>query len=127
METVTVIQIIICGAILAAAVYCYADARAQRELARLLALQLDAQRKELREWQNKTLTRHGVGSLDPKPFKASKAKQQDITPKVVTRQQMEYRQNPDAAPHVSIHAHDVSYQRVARTVEKAAEIIAAHK
>lgn len=124
METWTIIN----GVILALAVYCFADARDKRRWIVRLQDELDTQRKELREWQNKALLRHGAAPLDKKPTRM--VKQQEITPKVVTRQQLEYRDEQPMQVPINIHAHDVSYQRVAKTtgtVEKVAEIIAAHK
>jgi hypothetical protein len=121
METWTIIN----GVIIAVAVYCFADAHGKRKWIARLQEELQVQRKELREWQNKALLRHGTAPLDKKPTRM--AKQQEITPKVVTRQQLEYRDEQPMQTPINIHAHDVSYQRVSKTVEKAAEIIAAHK
>lgn len=123
METLTILN----GVIIAIAVYCMAVARSKTLWIQRLQDELEVQRKELREWQNKALVRHGTTPLDKKTMETSKVKQQEITPKVVTRQQLEYRDTDPMQSPVTIHATDVSYQRVARTVEKAAEIIAAHK
>lgn len=126
MEALTIIN----GAIIAVAVYCLADAVGKRKWIERLQEDLKVQRQELREWQNKALTRHGSTPLDKKPTSVSKAKQQEVTPKVVTRQQLEYREADPMQTPITIHANDISYQRVARTnetVEQVAEIIAAHK
>lgn len=127
METVTLQQIIFIGAIIAAAMYCFADSRSKAKWIKDLNGRLEAQSKELREWQNKALIKHGSTALDKQPHKTSKAKSQEITPKVVTRQQLEYRETDPSVTPITIHAQNVSYQRVAKTVEQAAEIIAAHK
>lgn len=127
METVVVPQILLIGAIIALAVYYFADSRSKGRWVIKLEEQLEVQRKELREWQNKALIKHGSTSLDKQVTKVGKSKPQDITPKVVTRQQLEYRDGDAMQTPITIHANDVSYQRVAKTVEKAAEIIAAHK
>lgn len=123
----TMIQLFAIGAIIAVAVYYFAESRSKSRWLKQLESQLEAQRKELREWQNKALTRHGSTPLDRQKPTASKAKSHEITPKVITRQQLEYREADPMQTPITIHATDVSYQRVAKTVEKAAEIIAAHK
>lgn len=123
----TLAQILLIGAIIAVAVYYFAESRSKSRWLSELQEQLKVQRKELREWQNKALVKHGSSPLDKSPSRMSKAKPQEITPKVVTRQQLEYRDADPMQTAVTIHANDVSYQRVAKTVEKAAEIIAAHK
>lgn len=127
MEIGTIILALFAGVIMCAAVYYYADSRSKSFWIARLQDQLEVQRKEMREWQNKALVKHGTVPLDKHPTKMSKAKKQEITPKVVTRQQLEYRETDPMTTPVTIHAHDVSYQRVGRTVEKVAEIIAAHK
>lgn len=126
METLSVILVILCSAIMAAAMYWFADVRAKATLIALLQEQLKAQKEEMREWQNKALTRSGGGSLDQKPTPIP-VKTQEITPKVVTRQQLEYREQEPMQTPVTIHAHDINYQRVGKTVEQVAEIINAHK
>lgn len=127
METLTILLALLTSVIMCAAVYFYADSRSKSLwIARLQDL-LETQRKEMREWQNKALVKHGTPPLDKGVAKMSKTKQQEITPKVVTRQQLEYRDADPMTTPINIHAHDVSYQRVGRTVEKVAEIIAAHK
>ena len=129
METVGVAELVVCSAIIATAAYCFAEARNQARWSKKLTHMIERQQAELREWQNKALVRHGSTAIGQTPKTAKKAQTQEITPKVVTRQQLEYR-NEDTeatAQPVTIHAHDVNYSRVARTVEKAAEIIAAHK
>ena len=127
METVVVPQILLIGAIIALAVYYFADSRSKGRWVIKLEEQLEVQRKELREWQNKALIKHGSAPLDKQHTVSKTVKQQEITPKVVTRQQLEYRDTDPMQSPVTIHANDVSYQRVARTVEKAKEIIEAHK
>jgi hypothetical protein len=127
METIGLAQILLIGAIIALAVYYFADARSKSRWVNKLEEQLEVQRKELREWQNKALVKHGSSALDKQAAKTSKVKSQEITPKVVTRQQLEYRDTDPMQTPINIHATDVSYQRVAKTVEKAAEIIAANK
>jgi hypothetical protein len=127
METVTVIQILFNGAIIAMAVYFFASSRNKSYWLKQLKEQLEVQRKELREWQNKALVKHGSKPFDSPSKTSSKVKSQEITPKVVTRQQLEYRETDPMQTPINIHATDVSYQRVAKTIEKAAEIIAAHK
>lgn len=129
MEAVGLVQLCVSGVIIATAVYYFADSRSKARWINRLTRELEKQQKELREWQNKALVRHGSTPIGSSPTKAYKSSKQEVTPKVVTRQQLEYR-NEDAeasAQPVTIHAHDVSYSRVARTVEKAAEIIAAHR
>lgn len=123
----TIIELFAISAIIAVAVYYFADSRSKSRWLKQLERQLEVQRKELREWQNKALTRHGSTPLDKQKVAASKAKSHEITPKVITRQQLEYREADPMQSPITIHANDVSYQRVAKTVEKAAEIIAAHK
>lgn len=116
------------GVIIAAAVFFYADARLKARWIVKMMDDVKHLRIELREWQNKALVRSGASPLDKAATKRTNPKHQEITPKVVTRQQLEYRVDADnGQTPVTIHAHDVSYSRVARTVEKAAEIIAAHK
>lgn len=130
METVTSIHLFLYGVIIASAVYCYADARSKDRWIKRLERLLDEQRKEMRTWQNKALIKHGSGPLEQKASRIGKPKQQEITPKVITRQQLEYRDADTMQNPINIHAHDVSYQRVARlndTVERVAEVIAAHK
>ena len=123
METLTILN----GVIIAIAVYCMAVARSKTLWIQRLQNELEVQRKELREWQNKALIKHGSAPLDKQHTVSKTVKQQEITPKVVTRQQLEYRDTDPMQSPVTIHANDVSYQRVARTVEKAKEIIEAHK
>ena len=127
METITVILLIFCSAIMAAAMYWFADARNKTRWVNDLQEQLKAQKQEMREWQNKALMRSGGGLLDQKAQPVNPPKTQEITPKVVTRQQLEYRETEPMATPVTIHAHDISYQRVGKTVEQVAEIIASHK
>lgn len=107
--------------------YWFADSRNKHHWIVQLQEQLDSQKKEMREWQNKALVRSGGGSLDSKATVATATKTQEITPKVVTRQQLEHRDTQPMANPVTIHAHDVSYQRVGKTLEAVAEIIEAHK
>lgn len=107
--------------------YCFADARNKSRWIKQLEEQLNHQRKEMREWQNKALMRSGGGLLDAKPSTNTPPKTQEITPKVVTRQQLEHRDSQPMATPVTIHAHDVNYQRVGKTLETVAEIIEAHK
>ena len=127
METVIVILSILCSAIMAAAMYCFADSRSKSKWIEQLEQQLTHHRTELREWQNKALMRSGGGSLGAKAPTNPAPKTQEITPKVVTRQQLEHRDSQPMATPVTIHAHDVSYQRVGKTLETVAEIIEAHK
>lgn len=122
--------IIFCGVIIAVAVYCFAYAQGKLFWIKRLEQELEVMRKEMREWQNKALLKHGNSPLGQKATSVSKVKHQEITPKVVTRQQLEYRDTDSMQTPINIHANDVSYQRVARTaptVEKVAEIFAAHK
>lgn len=127
METLTLAHLFLIGVIIAVAGYYFAEARSKTRWLNELKELLEVQRKELREWQNKALLKHGSSPLDKQVRPMTKAKVQDITPKVVTRQQLEYRDSDPVQTPITIHAADVSYQRVAKTVEKAAEIIAAHK
>lgn len=129
METLSVVQFILSGVIIATAVYYFADARSKARWINDLQSELARQREEMREWQNKALVRHGSTPIGQQPARPAQTGKQEITPKVVTRQQLEYRNEDTEQPAqpVTIHAHDVSYSRVARSVEKAAEIIAAHK
>lgn len=127
METITLAQLFVIGGIIALAVYYFADSRSKSRWLKQLERQLEVQRKELREWQNKALTRSGSTPLDKVKAMANLSKSHEITPKVITRQQLEYRDADPMQTPITIHANDVSYQRVAKTVEKVAEIIAAHK
>jgi hypothetical protein len=127
MEALTFIQIFFIGAIISVAMYALADARSKGRWITRLEVELDAKRKELREWQNKALIKHGSTALDKTNNPIGKAKTQEITPKVITRQQLEFRDTEPMQMPINIHATDVSYQRVAKTIEKAAEIIAAHR
>lgn len=129
MEAIGLIELSVCSAIIATAVYFFADARSKAKWIERLTAELKQQQRVLQDWQDKALVRHGSTPMHTPTSKAKKPQQQEITPKVVTRQQLEYRnEDTDAVSQpVTIHAHDVSYSRVARTVEKAAEIIAAHK
>jgi hypothetical protein len=127
METLTYPQILFIGAIIAVAVYFFSQSRSKSFWIKELEQELKVRRKELQDWQNKALIKHGSSPLTKQPFKASKAKTQEITPKVITRQQLEYREADPMQTPINIHATEVSYQRVAGTVEKAAEIIAAHR
>jgi len=126
VETLSVILVFCSGAIMALASYWYADARSKTKWITQLESQLESQKKEMREWQNKALVRSGGGSLDAKATPAT-PKTQEITPRVVTRQQLEHRESDAVATPVTIHAHDVSYPRVNKTLEQVAEIIEAHK
>lgn len=122
--------IIINGVIIALAVYLYAASIHKSLWIKHLQRELEVKHKELREWQNKALLKHGTSPLDRQATRAGKMKKQEITPKVVTRQQLEYREADSMQTPINIHANDVSYQRVARTeqaVEKVGEIIAAYK
>jgi len=128
MENLTMVEIFAFGVIIAAVGYFYADARAKAQWNEKLSDEIKHLRKEMREWQNKALIKHGTSPLDAKAVKKMTVGTQEITPKVVTRQQLEHRlEQPSQQSTVNIHAHDVSYSRVARTVEKAAEIIDAYK
>jgi hypothetical protein len=127
VETITLAQLFVIGGIIALAVYYFADSRSKSRWLKQLERQLEVQRKELREWQNKALTRSGSTPLDKVKAMANLSKSHEITPKVITRQQLEYRDADPMQTPITIHANDVSYQRVAKTVEKVAEIIAAHK
>lgn len=127
MEALSVLHVFAYGAIIASAVYCFADARNKGRWISKLEKQLEEQHQELKQWQDKALIKHGSTPFVDKPKRMGTPKQQEITPKVVTRQQLEYRDADPKQSPVNIHAHDVSYQRVARTVEKVAEIIDAHK
>lgn len=127
METITVIQILFIGAIIAMAVYFFANSRNKSHWIKQLQEQLKVERKELREWQNRALVKHGSKPFDTGAQTSQKVKSQEITPKVVTRQQLEYRDADPVQTPINIHATEVSYQRVAKTIEKAAEIIEAHK
>lgn len=125
METVT--YLIFIGVIIALAVYWFADAKSKAKWIQRLQSELEVQRKELREWQNKALIKHGSVPLDKQKARPMRMGQQEITPKVITRQQLEYRETQPMQTPINIHATDVKYQRVAQTVEKAAEIIEAHR
>lgn len=122
------VEIFAFGVIIAAVGYFFAEARAKSRWHDKMSDDIRHLRAELREWQNKALIKHGSSPLDAKSAKRTQVGTQEITPKVVTRQQLEYRvETPAQQSPVNIHAQNVSYSRVARTVEKAAEIIEAHK
>lgn len=127
MEALTLVELSVCSAIIATAVYYFADSRNKAKWIAKLTAERKQQQAELKEWQNKALVRHGSTPLGPQVQRVGKSRTQEITPKVVTRQQLEYRNDDPVAQPVTIHAHDVSYSRVARNIEKSAEIIAAHK
>jgi hypothetical protein len=128
MENLTIVEMFAFGVIIATAMFCYADARLKARWIVKMSEEAKELRKEMREWQNKALIRNGASPLDKTASLKKQAVNREITPKIVTRQQLEYRVEDEGSPNpVTIHAHDVSSSRVARTVEKAAEIIAAHK
>lgn len=128
METITVTLVLLCGAIISAVAYLSAQNRSKDAFISHLQQLLDAQRKEMRDWQSKALMRSGGGALTPKTIKAPTSKKtKEITPKVITRQQLEYREADPMMTPITIHADKINYSRVATAVEKAAEIIEAHK
>jgi Na+-transporting NADH:ubiquinone oxidoreductase subunit NqrC len=127
LETIIFTLVLACGAIISAAAYLLAQVRSRDAFIQHLQQLLTAQSKELRDWQSKALMRSGGGMLTPKVVNTPTRKKQEITPKVITRQQLEYREADPMMSPVTIHADKISYSRVATAVEKAAEIIEAHK
>lgn len=127
METITFTLVLVCGAIISAVAYLSAQNRSKDAFIKHLQQLLDAQRKEMRDWQSKALMRSGGGVLRTEPTKMPTKKSKEITPKVITRQQLEYREAEPMITPITIHADKINYSRVAAAVEKAAEIIEAHK
>jgi hypothetical protein len=133
MEIILAFISILFVASLAAAMFCFAEARSnQRYIVKQDEL-IKTLRLDLLNWQNKALQRQGISPLGNIPRPTPPKDDTDIAPRILHRGQAQARIKPEVVPApvttpIDIHASGVNYPSVKREViEKAEEIINATK